>query len=124
MAGRKRGMPAKHHCKRRCESAQFVIGVAGSGYEKGGFGQIVFGGDRLENGIVQPAVQRDDRGGIARERAIGKGINLGEIGDYHVRSVSRSRPSGGSRYPFGSGWLRPSVTGKDDASFSSPSSTT
>src|SRR3546814_9366147 len=58
---------------------------------------------RLENGIVQPAVQRDDRGGIARERAIGKGINLGEIGDYHVRSVSRSRPSGGSRCPSGSG---------------------
>src|SRR3546814_7520107 len=90
MAGRKRGMPAKHHFNRRCEPAQFVIGAAGGGYDKGGFGQIVFGGDRLENGIVQPAVQRDDRGGIARERAIGKGINLGEIGDYHVRSVSRS----------------------------------
>src|SRR3546814_1400590 len=101
MAGRKRGMPAKHHFNRRCEPAQFVIGAAGGGYDKGGFGQIVFGGDRLENGIVQPAVQRDDRGGIARERAIGKGINLGEIGDYHVRSVSRSRPSGGSRCPSG-----------------------
>src|SRR3546814_18409735 len=88
---------------------------------KVGFGQIVFGGDRRENGIVQPAVQRDDRGGSAGERAIGKGINLGEVGDCHVRSLSRSRPSGGSRCPSGSGWIRTSVPGKAAASFSSTS---
>ena len=44
--------------------------------EEGGFGQIVFCGDRLERRVRQPLRQRADGGGIPTESAPGKGVDL------------------------------------------------
>ena len=77
MAARERRMAAQRDLDRRGEPAQLIIGlVAFVGDEEGGFGEVVLGRDRLQCRIVQPFLERNHRGGIARERAVGKGVDL------------------------------------------------
>jgi hypothetical protein len=44
--------------------------------EEGGFGEVVFGGDVLEDGIRQPAFEGADGGGVAVEELRGKRVYL------------------------------------------------
>jgi hypothetical protein len=44
--------------------------------EEGGFGEVVFGGDVLENGIGQPAFEGADGGGVAAEEFGGERVDL------------------------------------------------
>jgi hypothetical protein len=56
------------------EPAEVV--VAAEGDEVGGFGEVVFGGDGLEDGVGEKGVEGNDGGGIAGEAAGSEGVDL------------------------------------------------
>ena len=50
--------------------------------------QVVLDGDALHQRIVEPGIQAIDHGGIARERLVGKGVNLMEF-ERHAAFLAR-----------------------------------
>src|ERR1700736_1395973 len=67
-------MPAKRDLAGRSEPAQVI--VASSRHEKGGLREVVLGGNGLKHCIGRKATHGHDGRGIARESAVGEGINL------------------------------------------------
>lgn len=91
MARRQRGVAAQVDLHRGREPAQVEIGADMIGrHEEGGFGQVVLPGDGLQGRVVEPVVHRDDRGRIAGEGPLGKGVHLDESQSGHAGISCRS----------------------------------
>ena len=70
-------VPAQRHLRSRGKPAD----MPGSAllHHKGGFRQVVLGGNLLHQGLVKPAVQAIDHGRVTGEGAVGKGVDLMKI---------------------------------------------
>src|SRR5262249_23459956 len=75
-AGGERGMAAQIDLAGRGEPAQLVIPSRGD--EEGGLRQVVLGRDRLHRLVREPGRKRAYPRRIAREEAIGEGVDLEE----------------------------------------------
>src|SRR4029450_9630989 len=108
-------MAAQIDFDRRREPAQVIIGIfAFACHGKGGFREIVLGGDGLESRIGQPFGERHDRSRIAGEWPVREGIDLEEGDRGHRADSVRSggRMVSRSVWPSGSRWMMISVAGK------------
>ena len=77
MAAGQRGVATERNLLGRREPAQFVIGLfAAVGKVKGGFGEIIFLGNGLQDIIFQPCFERHDRCLIAGKGAVGEGVDM------------------------------------------------
>jgi len=70
-------MPAQRHLAARGEPADMPDTTLF--HHEGGLGQVVLGGDTLHQRLIEPGIEAIDHGRIARERLIGKGVNLMKI---------------------------------------------
>ena len=85
VAGRERGMSAQLHLHGRSEPAQVVVGVVALARNgEGGLAEIVLGRDRLQQIVVEPAIERHHRGRIAGQRPVGERVDLEERQAGHV----------------------------------------
>ena len=122
VAGGERRVAAQIDFARRREPAQVIIGLAAfARHRECRFAEVILGRDGLHHGVVEPALERHDRGGISGQRALGERVDLEERKAGHV---ARSVISDGSRVsrsvcPSGSTWIRISVSGNRSCSASS-----
>src|SRR5690348_8334538 len=94
MAGRESRMAAQLDLRRRRKPAEVVVDIAVLARDgEGRFAEIVLGGDRLHQPVVEPALERHDGGGVAGQRTVGEGVDLKEG---YAGQVARSVISWGS----------------------------
>jgi hypothetical protein len=89
MGGRERGMAAERHFEGRREPAQvedaaLTVSTAG----EGGFGEVVFGRDRLHQAVLQPGIENEHGGRVPGEEPLGEGIDLEHAELAHDGDVS------------------------------------
>lgn len=84
VSGGEGGVAAEVDLDGGSEPAEMKAGLAGAD-EEGGFGEAVFEGEGLQEGVLGPGRQRDDGGGIAGEKAVGKGVDPVEGEGVHSR---------------------------------------
>src|SRR3954469_14444454 len=130
MGAGERGVAAELDLEAGREPAQFEIRLAGRVRDgESGLGEIVLRGDRLENLVRQPVVERHDGRRIAGEGPVREGVDLDEGQHLHslspmVSSRSASGLSGSSTWPSGSTWMMIPTPGNSFSSSASISSTT